>query len=305
MLNKVLEASLDALKDSAIVFAVALVLNVIISFVEEKIAYVLGKKNKVSPLIGSALGLVPQCGLSVVAADMYEKHHITMGTITALFLACSDEALPILLSNGFNGGDKLFSIILIIAIKFVVGFAVGYLLDSIVRSSKKEVHDHLEHCEHHIEEDYHHGCCNHEIEGKHVSKIHAHLVHPLIHSLKIFAYVLGINLILNIVLALTNGQEAIAYFLVQTRWLAPLVSTLVGMIPNCAGSVVITEMFLTENGISLGACLAGLFMNAGLGLLFLLKGKSSVKEKLIIVGTMFATSLFIGYLVELISLLIK
>ena len=115
-MHDILHILLHSIEESILVFVVALVLYFIISFLEEKIAQGLAKKNRFSPLIASGLGLVPQCGLSIVASDLYVKKHITMGTIIALFLACSDEAIPILLSHP---SDKtIVSVGLIILIKF-------------------------------------------------------------------------------------------------------------------------------------------------------------------------------------------
>ena len=126
-MSEALHIVLHSLEESLKVFFVALVLYFIISFVEERIAKVLGKKNRFSPVIASALGLVPQCGFSIVASDLYVKRHITMGTLIALFLACSDEALPILLSQ--TSKDNFLSIVLILGLKFVIGFITGYAVD--------------------------------------------------------------------------------------------------------------------------------------------------------------------------------
>ena len=117
-MDELLHIFLHSLEESLGVFVVAFVLYILISFVEEKIAKGLGKKNRFSPIIASALGLIPQCGFSVVASDLYLKRHITMGTIIALFLACSDEALPILLSHA-NSKELIIEIVIIIAIKFL------------------------------------------------------------------------------------------------------------------------------------------------------------------------------------------
>ena len=116
-MHDVLHIFLHSLEESLKVFVVAFVLYILISFIEKKIAKGLGKKNRFSPVIASALGLVPQCGFSVVASDLYLKRHITMGTIIALFLACSDEALPILLSHA-NSKEIIFEVLIIIVIKF-------------------------------------------------------------------------------------------------------------------------------------------------------------------------------------------
>ena len=292
--SEVLHIVVHSLKESLKVFVVALVLYFIISFVEERIARGLGKKNRFSPLIASALGLVPQCGFSVVASDLYVKKHITMGTLIALFLACSDEALPILLSK--TDKENILSIIIIIVLKFVIGFVTGYIVDFLLTIHKHEVHDHLEHCHKSFEEEVHIGCCSHPIEGgdEH-SKLYKHLLHPLIHSLKIFAYVLGITLLFNTVIYFV-GEDTINEFLQTNKYLAPLFSSLIGVIPNCAASVAITNVYLL-GGLSFGACISGLCMNAGLGLVFLFKKRTNIKNSFTILGIMFVVSLFVGYLI--------
>ena len=296
-MDELLHIFLHSLEESLAVFGVAFVLYILISFVEEKIAKGLGKKNRFSPIIASALGLIPQCGFSVVASDLYLKRHITMGTIIALFLACSDEALPILLSHA-NSKELIIEIVIIIAIKFFVGFITGYVVDLICTKHKHEVHDHLEHCDKSFEEDVHIGCCSHPIEGgKTKSVIFQHLLHPFIHSLKIFVYVLIITFIFNTAIHYL-GEENLANFLQTNKYLSPLFAALIGVIPNCAASVAITNVYLL-GGIEIGACISGLCMNAGLGLLFLFKRKANIKESLTILGIMFFVSLLVGYAISL------
>ena len=297
-MGETLHIILHSLEESLKVFVVALILYFIISFVEERIARGLGKKNRFSPLIASALGLVPQCGFSIVASDLYVKRHITMGTLIALFLACSDEALPILLSQ--TSKDNFLSIVLILGLKFIIGFITGYAVDFFLTRNKHEVHEHLEHCHESFEEEVHIGCCSHPIEGgdEH-SKVYKHLIHPLLHSLKIFAYVLGITLLFNTAIHFI-GKDKIADFLQTNKYLAPLFASLIGVIPNCAASVVITNVYLL-GGLSFGACISGLCMNAGLGLVFLFKKKTNIKNTMTILGIMVGVSLFVGYLICLIT----
>lgn len=287
---------LHSLKESANVLLIALVLYIIISFIEEHIAKGLAKKNKFSPVVASFLGLIPQCGFSVVASDLYLKRHITMGTLIALFIACSDEAIPILLANPSK--DTLLSVGIILGIKFVVGFITGYIVDFFYTRSKHDVDEHLDHCHHHQEENV--GCCHHVIGGKKSdTPIYKHIIHPLIHSLKIFLYVLIITLIFNIIIYFI-GEDTLASFLKLNRYISPLIASLIGVIPNCAASVVITNVYLL-GGMPLGACISGLCMNAGLGLVFLFKKKSNIKETCLILGIMLGVSLLVGYVVCLIT----
>ncbi len=303
-MKEIMEVILDALLDSLKVLALVIVIYIILSFVEDKIAKSkkLSKENKLAPLIGASLGLVPQCGMSVVAADMYIASHISMGTIVASFIACSDEAIPILLSGSKSFKDVLM-VLLILAIKLVVGFIVGFVLDLIYHEHKehKESHDVLHN---HIEEDtydeaqIHVGCCHHHIEDNKESRWHKHLLHPLLHSLKIFLYVLAVNLLFGFIVYFV-GEDSITDFLKTNRYIAPIISSIVGTIPNCASSVVITSLYLS-GGLSIGASVSGLIMNAGLGMVVLLRKKSMWKKTITIFGIMVITSLSVGYVLCLI-----
>lgn len=282
---------LDAFIDSIKVFVVVFVIYILLSFVEDKIANSkkFSKENKLSPLIGASAGLVPQCGLSVVSADMYVKGHITMGTLVAVFIACSDEAIPIMLSDA----SKIKWVLPILLIKLVVGFLVGYLVHLLHHKETTEVMEHVKHCDDHSHEEVHVGCCHHDIEHDGKGKLHEHLIHPLVHSVKLFIYVFVINIIFGIIVWQV-GEDSIADFISQNKYLTPIYSTLVGIIPNCASSVIITELYISS-GLSLGACMAGLIMNAGLGMVVLMKNRSMIKKTLIIMGIMISTSLIVGY----------
>ena len=283
---------LDSLKDSAIVFGLFFVLSVVISFFEDKISKILEKTGRLSPLFGATFGLIPQCGTSVIAADLYVKRHITIGTIVAVFLSCSDEALPIIFTS-----DRWWYGFILIGVKFVLGFIFGFLLDLIMMKGQKQVKEHLEECDHQDEE-VHHGCCHHDIDNPEENKWHKHLLHPLLHSLKIFAYVLAINLAFGFLVGFI-GEDKIASFLEMNKYLTPLYTTIIGMIPNCVSSVIVSELF-AEGSIAFGALLSGLMMNAGLGIFYLLKHKKEWKHNLIIIFYCFGASILSGYITSLI-----
>ena len=260
------EIILDALKDSALVLAFVFIFHVILSLFEDKMARLLTHKRFVGPVLGSVFGIIPQCGTSVLAADLYIKRFITIGTLIAVFLSCSDEALLILLA-AWN--DKTLMIFPLIGLKLAAGILFGLLIDLIIRKQHVEDVDHIE------EEKE---CHTHHHEN---TPIHAHLVHPLIHSLKIFAYVLIINLSLGLLIGFF-GEENFANFMISNRYLAPLFSSIIGLIPNCASSVLITELYLS-NTLSFGALFAGLLVNSGLGLMILIRHKE-IKKTLIVLG---------------------
>ena len=285
---------LDSLIDSSWVLLAAFVIYVAISFCETWIAKQLTRNKALSPLLGSLFGLVPQCGFSVVASDLYLKQKISMGTLVAVFIACSDEALPIFLSNP----STALSTLPLLGIKFALGFIVGYSIDLIHKPQIIE-EEHHEHDEKEEENDIHIGCCGHEIDDDHENKWHKHLVHPLIHSLKIFAYVLIVNIIFNVILYYV-GEDNLKAFLSANKYLAPLYSTLIGLIPNCVSSVIISELYISSS-ISFGAALSGLIVNAGLGMLVLLKDRRAIKKTLVILLITFSVALLAGYISCLIA----
>ena len=286
------EIFIDAFIASLKVLLIAIVFYIILSFFETKLSKHLDKRHKTAPLFGALSGLIPQCGISVVASDLYVKEHITMGTLLAVFLACSDEAIPIMLSDG----DKFVLILPLIICKLIIGFAVGYLVDYLYRKNREIVSKHHEHC-HHTEE-VHIGCCGHEIDNDHTSKWRKHLWHPLLHSLKLFCYVLIINLLFGVLVGWI-GEDKIMDFLSANKYLSPLVAVLIGLIPNCASSVIITELFLL-GGIGFGAALGGLSVNAGLGVFYLIKQEKNHKKVLVIVSILVLVSILTGYIASFI-----
>ena len=274
---------LDSLKDSVLVFAFVFLFHVILSFIETPVSNFLIKRKKTSPIFGALFGLIPQCGTSVVAAELYIKRYITFGTIIAVFLSCSDEALLVML-GAWN--DKTLMIFPLIGLKLVTGIVFGLLIDLIIRKQHVEEVDHIE------EEKE---CHTHHHEN---TPAHAHLIHPLLHSLKILAYVFVINLGLGLLIGFV-GEENFTNFMISNRYLTPLFASIVGLIPNCASSVLITELYLSGT-LSFGALFAGLLVNSGLGIMVLLKEKGQFKQTLLIIGICFTIAVAFGYLTCLI-----
>lgn len=277
------EILLDSLKDSVLIFAFVFLFHVILSFIETPVSNFLIKRKKTSPIFGALFGLIPQCGTSVVAADLYLKRLITFGTLVAVFLSCSDEALLVLLS-AWN--ERTLAIFPLIGLKLAAGIIFGFLIDLIIRKQTIEEVDHIE------EEKE---CHTHHHEN---TPAHAHLIHPLIHAIKIFIYVFIINLALGLIIGWV-GEENFANFMISNRYLAPLFTSIIGLIPNCASSVLITELYLS-NTLSFGALFAGLLVNSGLGMMILIRHKE-VKKTLIVLGVCFAIAVALGYLTCLVS----
>ena len=257
-----LDLLLDSLLDSLKVFGVAFVLYFIFSFLHEKVTQLFQKHKGISPVVGATCGLIPECGISIVGADMYQKKQISRGTILAIFFACSDEALFIL----FSDYHKMIYILPLLGIKFIFACILGYVVD--VKASSLNTIDEVKL-----------DCCEHE--------------HPFSHCFTIFLYVFIINLFFGI-LVYTIGEEVILTFLKSNEWLSPLFAGFIGLIPNCASSVLMTELFLM-NGLSFGALVTGLSINSGLGLMYLLRFKETRKDALWMTLIVFGYALLIGY----------
>ena len=279
-----LDVLLDSLKDSLLVFAFVFLFHVILSFIETPVSNFLIKRKKTSPIFGALFGLIPQCGTSVIGSELYIKKYITVGTLIAIFLSCSDEALIVLL-EAWN--EKTLMIFPLIGLKLVTGIIFGLLIDFIIRKQKIIEVDHVE------EE---HECHTHHLEN---TPAHAHLIHPLIHSIKVFIYIFIINLALGTIVGFV-GEDNFSNFMTANRYLAPLFSSVIGLIPNCASSLLITDLFV-EGHLSFGALFAGLLVNSGLGIMVLLKDKNTVKKALLIVGVCFIIAVGLGYLTCLVS----
>lgn len=271
-----LDVFLDSVLDSLKVFGIAFLIYFVFSFLHEKVTHLFQKHKKISPLIGASCGLIPECGISVVGADLYQKRQLSMGTILAIFFACSDEALFIL----FSDTRKMIYILPLLLIKFFFACILGYTVDVVYKkkTSLEEGHDlKLDCCEHHHED----------------SLLKKHFLHPLFHCLKILGYVFVINSSFGI-LVYFIGEENILSFLQSNEMFGPLVSGVIGLIPNCAASVLMSELFLMD-GLSFGALVTGLSVNAGVGLLYLLKFKETRKEVGVLLLILFLYSLGIGY----------
>lgn len=271
---------LDSIKLIPFLFITYIIMELIEHYAGEKTENVIKKSGRFGPVIGAILGVIPQCGMSAVAANFYAARIITRGTLIAIFLSTSDEMLPILISEGTDIG----LIFQILSIKVVIGIGIGMVIDLLSRKIKseekyKEIHDICEH-EH----------CHCEEEGVVKSSIK--------HTIQIFAYIFVITFILNIIIH-GIGEDKIAGIMVNTPFIGPLISSLIGIIPNCASSVILTELYL-ENIITMGSMIAGLLVNSGVGLLVLFKVNKNLKENLSVLGILYVVGAMSGILLDLI-----
>ena len=277
MIDCLLEALIDTLKVIPFLFLTFIVLEYIEHKFTNKNKKMLAKNKKYGPVVGGVLGALPQCGFGTVAANLFSARVITMGTLIAVFLSTSDEMLPIMISEQAN----IWLILKIIGFKLIVGIIIGYIIDLIYRKKqeKAEIHEFCEH-EH----------CDCEHDGI--------LVSSLKHTLKIGVFILLANIIIGLLLFYI-GEDKISDLLLHHNLLTYFLSSLVGLIPNCAGSVIITELFLS-NMITIGTLLAGLLTGSGIGILVLFRVNKSLKENLTILGLLYFIGVIIGILVDLI-----
>ena len=275
------DTAIDTLKLLPFLFITYLIMEYIEHKTSNKIRETIKKSGRFGPLFGAVVGIFPQCGFSAVAANFYAGKIITRGTLIAIFLSTSDEMLPVLISEGTNIG----LILQILAIKVIIGMGLGICIDLLERKQEKdEEKTHI----HQICEDEN---CHCDEEGIVKSSI--------IHTLQIFAYILVISLIINFIIY-GIGEEKIANLVVDVPIVGTLISALIGIIPNCASSIILTELFLGKI-ITMGQMIAGLLVNSGIGILVLFKVNKNVKENLKILGILYIIGITSGILLDLIA----
>ena len=254
------------------------IIYLIIEYFEHKnntaLSHILTKSKKVGPIIGALLGSMPQCGFSVIGADLFSKKSITMGTIVAIFIATSDEAIPIILS--VPGEWK--TAVLIIIVKIVIAIISGLAIDLVYKGYIREEHTHHANCD----------VCNSGI-----------FKCALRHTIRIFIFILITSALLSIITDAV-GVETITNYLQRFTLLQPFIVSLIGLIPSCAISVILTECFLLKI-IPFSSLIAGLCSSAGVGLLLLFKRNRSMKENLTIVLILYLIGAISGLIIQLIE----
>jgi len=243
----------------------------------EKTKNTIKKSGRFGPIIGGLLGAVPQCGFSVSATNLYAGRVITLGTLVAIYLSTSDEMLPILISKGTDLG----LVLKILAIKILIGMIVGIILDFIFKVKDESTENIHELCEHE------HCHCEESI-----------LKSSIKHTLQIFFFIFIISFALNLVLH-TVGEDVLAGLILNRPILGPIIAGIVGLIPNCASSVVLTELFVS-NVIGIGTLIGGLLVNSGLGVIVLFKVNKNLKENIKIVSILYLVAVIAGIIIELI-----
>ena len=275
-----LHAVIHAAKDTLVILPILFLTYLVIEFVEhkagEKAKKIISASGKAGPLLGGLIGLIPQCGFSGAAASLFAVGTVSAGTLLAVFLATSDEMLPILISASVPA--KEVSIILLI--KLVSGTLFGFITDALYRRKKTETIEHM--CE---EENCH---CEHD--GIFLS--------ALKHTLKIVAIVFLVTCGLNIIIELI-GEDKLQSLMIATPVVGELVSGFVGLIPNCSASVLLTDLYV-ENALSVGQLISGLCVNAGIGVIVLFKTNKNLKENLVLTAVLYVCGVITGIITNLI-----
>ncbi|MBR5114642.1 MAG: arsenic efflux protein [Oscillospiraceae bacterium] len=281
----ILDSLLDVLKLLPYLFLTYLVLEIIEHKAMDKAAALVQKAGRFGPVIGGLLGLLPQCGFSTVVSNLYADRLVTGGTLLAIFLATSDEMLPILISESVPAGV----IFKILGVKLVSGLFVGLLFDLVRRAMKVREGDVNLHA---VCETTHCGC---EEEG-------GVLKGTLKHTFSIALFILVITLALNTAIHFI-GEDVLRGLILNKPVVGPLIAGIVGLIPNCAASVIITELFL-EGAMTTGAMLAGLLAGSGVGLLVLFRVNRPMKDNFVLLASLYAAAIVIGIVLDLVGFVI-
>ncbi len=283
-----MEAIMDTVKDTAMMvpflFITYLAMEWLERRTEDQSVALLSRIGKFGHVAGAAIGLIPQCGFSAAAASLYSGGVITAGTLLSVFLSTSDEMLPIFISSSVGAG----TIGRLLAAKFIIALISGIAVDVIARmvrhrSEEKHIHDlcEREHC----------GC--EEEEG---GILHS----ALIHTLKITGFIFVVSLVLSLLME-TVGGDVLASLLTGAPVAGTIITGIIGLIPNCAASVLITQMYL-EGLLTSGQLLSGLLVGAGVGLLVLVRTNNKKKENAQVIGTLLGLGIAWGILIDILGI---
>lgn len=282
MTDIILDTLLDSLKLLPFLFLVFLLMEFIEHKLSNKSKNTIKKAGKFGPLLGGILGAFPQCGFSAAATNLYAARIISYGTLIAIYLSTSDEMLPILLSRGTN----VTVVVKIILFKIILGIIFGFIIDLILRNKKSKKDNQIkdfceeEHCD-----------CEHGI-----------LKSSIRHTLNIIFFITIISFILNCILYYFD-EDMVAKLFMKNSFFGPFLASLIGLIPNCAASVVMTELYL-NNAISFGMTMAGLLTGSGVALLLLFKVNNNLKENISIILTLYFIGVLCGIIIDMLGIII-
>ena len=276
MLDIILDTLIDSIKLLPFLFVTYLILEYLEHKTGGKAQNVIKKSGKFGPAIGSLLGIVPQCGFSAAAANFYAGKVISLGTLIAIFLSTSDEMLPILISEA----APISLIGKVILIKLLIGMVCGFIIDLFSKFNNKEKN---------IEKEIEHLC-----EHDHCNCEHGVVKSAIKHSLNIFVFIIIVSFILNLLIHFI-GEDTISSIFNSNKILGPILASFVGLIPNCASSVILTQLNLS-GVIPLSTMISGLLVNAGLGLLVLFRVNNNLKENILITTLLYVIGVLSGFI---------
>ncbi len=278
MKDILLDTLIDSVKLVPFLFITFLLMELIEHKLSKKSEKTIEKAGKFGPIIGSLLGAIPQCGFSVAATNFFSARIVSMGTLVAIYLSTSDEMIPILISEKAN----VILILKIIALKIIIGMAIGLLIDFIFNkrvNKNNKIHD--------LCEEENCGCKNHL------------LISVIKHTWNIIIFIALISFVLNSLFYFI-GEDNLSKYLLKNSIFEPFITSLIGLIPNCGASVVITELYL-KSTISFGALISGLLTGSGVALMVLFKENKNLKENLCILGIIYLVGSIFGIILNLIG----
>ena len=276
-----LEALTDAVGDSLKLLPFLFLTYLLMEYIEHhamsRLTDAVGKVGRTGPLLGGLAGIVPQCGFSAAASGLFAGGVISIGTLLAVFLSTSDEMLPLFISHGVNAGTVGRILLAKVIMAVISGFAVDAVVRAMKKDKKKTIH---EFCEQE----------NCDCEEENILKS------ALVHTIKIWIFVFVVTLLLNLLLDST-GFTHLAEFVSDRAWLAVPLVCLIGLVPNCAASIVITECYLSGL-ITGGAMMAGLLVSCGVGLLVMYRANHHLKENVSVTIALYVIGILWGFLIE-------
>ena len=281
MLEIIEETLIDGIKLLPFLFITYIIMEYIEHKTSNKTKDIIKKSGKFGPFIGSVLGAVPQCGFSVVATNFYAARVITLGTLISVYLSTSDEMIPIFISEGAS----IITLLKILGIKILIGMIAGFVIDFVLRLRKKD-----------SEEERIIDLC--EKEHCHCEK--GILKSALKHTINIFVFILIITFVINIIIHLV-GEETIGNFVQSNVILGPVLGGIIGLIPNCASSVILTQLYL-QNVIPISTMISGLLVGAGVGLIILFKMNKGIKQNLKITALLYIIGVLSGVIIQILGI---
>ena len=279
VLDIILDALIDTAKMLPFLFAVYLLIEYLEHKASDKLANSLRKLGPFGPVGGALFGCIPQCGFSVAVSNLYSGRLVSLGTLIAVYIATSDEAIPILLSNPQSVGE----VWKLIAAKAVIAVLAGLLVDGVMKLCHRRGNEE--------NEPYHDLCEDRGCEE------HGILYSAIKHTAQIFTFLFVVSLILGFAIYLL-GEERLDRVLITDSAFQPLLAALIGLIPNCSASVVLTNLY-AAGSLSFGSVVAGLSTGAGLGLVVLFRTNKNLKQNIGITALLYAIGAASGLIINL------